>query len=169
MKSQIITRLGIGITIAVIFSSCLSNKDEDIQTKQEEQSLLNEYIFGLESEGNDVDTTDLGVYYVVINESDGIYPQTGDTLTLSYKGYLMDGYNFDNSEYNFENGEWTFVYGETQVIAGWDDGMKVINKGAKVQLMIPSDLAYGENGYGSIPPNNTLIFVIEMKDINPKI
>ena len=168
MKNQVLIKLGIGIFIlAIALTSCLPEVGNHVQTYEEEMQLLNAYITGLETEGENVDTTALGVYYLVLEESEGDYPQTGDTITISYRGYLMDGQLFDNSAYNFEDGEWTFVLGETQTIAGWEDGMRVVNEGAKVQLMITSDLGYGENGYGSVPPNNTLIFVIEMIDIKP--
>jgi len=53
------------------------------------------------------------------------------------------------------------------MIKGWDDGMKVINKDAKVQLIIPSEFAYGSEGSGTIPPYSTLIFVVKMMEINP--
>ncbi len=154
------------IVAGIFVSSCLNNNNkEDIQTPEEEMALLSEYIHGLENEGNNVDTTALGVFYVVMEEGEGAYPQIGDSITIRYNGYLMNGDQFDSSAWNFENGLWTFVLGDGNYIEGWNDGMKVINKGAKVQLMIPSSLAYGSTGYNIIPPNNTLIFVVEMVDI----
>ena len=59
----------------------------------------------------------------------------------------------------------TFVLGGQPMIQGWDDGMRVINKDARVQLIIPSDLAYGSTGAGIIPPYQTLVFIVIMKDL----
>ncbi len=164
MKSRILMNLGVVVILSVILTSCF-DVDSDDQTYEEEIGRLNEYIAGLESEGNDVDTTALGVYYVTMEEGTGDYPVIGDSVTVSYSGFLMDGSLFDTSVRNATDTTWTFEVGEQTYISGWNDGLRVINKGAKVQLMIPSTLAYGENGYGNIPPNNSLIFVVRMVDI----
>lgn len=98
----------------------------------------------------------------------GAFPKNGDTLTVGYAGYLINGYPFDASAWhNQTDSTFTFVLGNPAMIKGWDEGMKVINKNAKVQLVIPSDFGYGSTGAGVIPPFNTLVFVIKMKEIKP--
>ena len=141
MKKRILKNLVISASLAIIFTSCFSDIDDSEQTYEQEMSKLNQYITGLESEGHDVDTTDLGVYYVTIEEGTGDYPVFGDTLTVSYTGYLIDGTLFDTSIQSETDTTWTFEVGNENFISGWNDGMRVINKDAKVQLMIPSTLA----------------------------
>lgn len=156
--------LGMGIVLSVLFTSCFEVDDND-QSYEEEMSKLNKYITGLEDDGYDVDTTDLGVYYITLEEGTGDYPEFGDSVSVSYYGYLIDGSLFDTSKRSETDTTWTFELGNENYISGWNDGLRVINKDAKVQLMIPSTLAYGPDGYNGIPPNNSLIFVIRMVDI----
>ena len=134
-----------------------------------EMSKLKNYIMYHESQGRNIDTTKLGVLYWVMNEGNGLYPEIGDTLTIIFDGFFTDGFCFETSkDINKETGEWKFVFGEPQAIKGWVDGLKVIDKGAKVEVIIPSTLAFGNKGSGIIPPYTTLIYIIEMKDIKQK-
>jgi FKBP-type peptidyl-prolyl cis-trans isomerase FkpA len=167
-------RIGIrflqGLFLLGIFASCLDSKDVQEPTREQEQLDLKKYIDNLITKGHDIDTTDLGVYYVTMDKGTGAFPKNGDTLTVGYAGYFPDGYLFDASVWhNQEDSTYTFVLGNPPLIKGWDDGMKVINKNARVQLIIPSDLAYGSSGGGIIPQFQTLVFVIIMKDIKPSI
>ena len=156
------------LAVATVFVSCLNSKISEEHTWESEQVNLKNYIGNLIAKGNDVDTTDLGVYYVTIDEGEGNFPKNGDTVTVSYAAYFLDGYLFDASAWhNPTDSTYTFVLGNPPNIAGWDDGMKVMNKNAKVQLIIPSDLAYGSKGNGTIPPYQTLAFVVIMEDLKP--
>lgn len=158
----------IGIFIAAIFSSCLKIGNEpEIPTQQEETAELQAYLSNLIDAGHDIDTTELGVYYIVLEEGEGNYSQVGDSLEVGYAAFFTDGTMFDASDKYVENGTYSFVLGNPDLIAGWNDGMKVINKDAKVQLIIPSQLAYGNTGQGNIPPYKTLVFVIKMLEIIP--
>jgi FKBP-type peptidyl-prolyl cis-trans isomerase len=157
----VIVFIGIG-------TSCLKISDTEQPTREEEQINLKNYIDNLIVQGNDVDTTELGVYYITLNEGTGTYPKTGDTLTVGYAAYFSNGYLFDASVWhNANDSTFTFVLGNPPMIKGWDDGMKVINKNARVQLIMSSDFGYGSSGAGVIPPYQTLVFVIIMKDIKP--
>ena len=166
MKWRLFLNVTLVMIVAVITSSCLNNEDViDIQTKAEEMVLLNQYISNLESQDYDVDTTDLGVYYVTIEEGEGEYPEEGDTLTVGYSGYFIDGLMFDSSDIHTADGKYEFVLGETPMIAGWNDGVKQIQEGGKIQFVIPSELAYESSGSGAIGPNQSLIFVIKLFDL----
>lgn len=158
----------LGIIFIAFGTSCLKIDETEVPTREKEQIELKSYIDNLITKGNDVDTTDLGIYYITIEEGTGDYPKTGDTLTVGYAGYFTDGYLFDTSVWhNSTDSTYTFVLGNPPMIKGWDDGMKVINKNGKVQLIMSSDFAYGSSGSGGIPSYQSLVFVVIMKDIKP--
>ncbi len=165
---RLITIFIIATFLIATFNSCLEIDDTTVPSRGEEQINLKKYLDNIISRGNDVDTTELGVYYVTMEAGTGAYPKTGDTLTVGYAGYLINGSLFDASYWhNQTDSTYTFVLGNPPLIQGWDDGMKVVNKNARVQMIIPSDFAYGSAGSGFIQPFQTLIFVIVMKDIKP--
>ncbi len=150
------------------FYSCFDMNTLPDQTREDEQVNLKNYIANLISAGNDVDTTDLGVYYITFDKGTGPFPKKGDTLTVGYAGYFSNGYKFDASAWNGSpDSTLTFVLGNPPMIKGWENGMTVINKNAKVQLIMSSDLAYGSKGAGVIPPYQTVVFVVIMKNIKP--
>jgi len=100
-----------------------------------------------------------GLQYKVIEEGSGKTPTASDTVTVNYRGTLIDGSEFDSS---YKRGEpASFPVGG--VIAGWTEALQLMKEGAKWQLVIPSDLAYGERGAGPvIGPNATLVFDVEL-------
>ena len=168
MKLKLFTKLLFAASLLVTLSACLEDVGNvAVRTQADEDRELEAYLEGLVSEGHDIDTTELGIFYVYIEDGEGPFPVDGDTLQVGYAGYFVDGNLFDSSELHDPTGTFEFILGNPPMIEGWDDGMKVINKGAKVQLIIPSKYGYGEFGAGNIPPYQTLVFVIKMKDINP--
>jgi peptidylprolyl isomerase len=108
-------------------------------------------------------TTPSGLKYAVIKEGEGEYADSGQVVTVNYSGYLENGTLFDSSVERDE--PISFVLGMQQVIKGWDEGLKLMKKGSKVKFIIPPDLAYGRINLGKIPANSTLVFDIEMLDI----
>lgn len=112
-------------------------------------------------------TTDSGLQYVILEEGSGEKAQPGDVVAVHYSGTLEDGTEFDSS---YKRGEpIRFPLGQGYVIPGWEEGIALLGKGGKARLVIPPDLAYGEAGAGdgTIPPNSTLIFDVELVDILP--
>jgi FKBP-type peptidyl-prolyl cis-trans isomerase FklB len=104
-----------------------------------------------------------GLQYKVLTTGTGNKPKAAETVSVNYRGTLIDGTEFDNS---YKRGQpATFPVGG--VIKGWTEGLQLMPVGSKWQLFIPSDLAYGERGAGQvIPPNATLIFEVELLSIN---
>jgi FKBP-type peptidyl-prolyl cis-trans isomerase len=102
-----------------------------------------------------------GLQYKILKAGTGDKPTLGDTVVCNYKGTLVNGTEFDASEKH--GGPLTFpVKG---VIAGWTEALQLMPVGSKWQLFVPSNLAYGERGPGSIGPNATLIFEVELVSI----
>ncbi len=109
-----------------------------------------------------VKPTASGLYYIELKKGNGSKPQKGQTVKVHYKGTLLDGSVFDSSE-GKEPVE--FVIGTGRVIPGWDEGIMKMNCGGKSKFIIPSKLAYGENGVGPISPYSPLIFDVELLEI----
>ncbi len=159
----------VAILFAFIFSitSCLTTGDDpDPRTPEMEQAEINQFLKNLEENGVDIDTTDLGVYYIINEAGTGPFPAEGDTCYMEYTGYFLDGSVFDTSHDHFPNGIWQFNYLEVALIPGFDDGIALLNKGAEIDMIIPSNLAYGE-GTSGIPPYTTLLFATKMHDLKP--
>lgn len=159
------------LTIITIFlaSSCLDNVDDNPDNRNPEKEMreLNEALSSLILEGYDIDTTALGIYYIVHEEGEGPMAQEGDSLSLEYTGYLLGGMIFDRSAFHYEDGSWEFVLNASDLIPGFTDGLKVMNKGAAIDMIIPSEFAYGEKGNGLIEPYTTILFTAKMHDLKP--
>ena len=108
---------------------------------------------------------DSGLRYQIIQEGTGQQPVAGQTVSVHYKGQLLDGTVFDSS-YKRQK-PLDFVLGQGQVIPGWDEGVSLLKVGDKARFVIPSDLAYGSRGAGGvIPPNAALIFDVELVTVS---
>ena len=117
------------------------------------------------AKGKDVKTTKSGLLYKIENAGKGEAIKATDTVKVHYTGKLPNGKVFDSS---VERGQ-PVEFQLNQVIPGWTEGLQLVKKGGKIQLVIPPVLGYGKQGAGaSIPPNSTLIFDVEVLDVNPK-
>ena len=111
--------------------------------------------------------TPSGVYYIIDKPGSGANAQAGQAVSVMYTGTLLDGTPFDsNVDPKFGHTEpFNFNVGSGQVIPGWDEGIMLMNKGAKGRIFIPSTLAYGPQDRPGLPANSVLAFQIEIKDI----
>jgi peptidylprolyl isomerase len=115
--------------------------------------------------GKPIVTTPSGLKYVDLVVGKGPAVKTGDHVTVTYIGKLVDGTKFDASADH--GGTFDYVQGVDHLIAGWTEGTSTMNVGGKRKLIIPPQLGYGLQGAGdAIPPNSTLIFEIELVSIN---
>jgi len=108
-----------------------------------------------------VTTTESGLQYQVITTGEGVKPAETDVVKVHYKGTLIDGTEFDSSYKRNEPA--TFPL--NKVIKGWTEGVQLMNVGSKFKFTIPSALAYGERDLGKIPANSTLVFEVELLEI----
>jgi len=87
----------------------------------------------------------------------------GDTVEVNFIGTLQNGQEFDNT---YKKGEtFTFTVGDEKVIKGWEEGVVGMQLGGQRILVIPSEMAYGSEGYGQIPGNATVVYAIELVSI----
>ena len=109
-----------------------------------------------------VKATSSGLQYKVIKEGKGEKPKDSDVVETNYRGTTIDGKEFDSSA---KHGS-TFSFPVNGVIKGWAEALKLMTIGSKWELYIPSELAYGDEGYGEdIPPGSTLVFEVELLGI----
>jgi FKBP-type peptidyl-prolyl cis-trans isomerase FklB len=136
----------------------------EVVRRQHQQSLAEEGQRFLEENAkrDDVTITESGLQFSVMKQGDGQIPGRQDRVRVHYTGKLIDGTVFDSSVERNEPAEFPV----SGVIAGWIEALTLMPVGAKWQLYIPYQLAYGERGAGaSIPPFSTLIFEVELLEI----
>lgn len=141
------------------FSAFKDKREERLaEQKKEEEAALEKVVA-------DFHKTDSGLRYKILKEGTGEKAAAGKTVSVHYEGALTNGEVFDSSYKR--NKPIDFKLGSGQVIPGWDEGIALLQVGAKARFVIPSKLAYGSQGSrGVIPPNATLIFDVELVEVN---
>ena len=127
----------------------------------EEMAAAGEKFLEENREREGVNSTETGLQFRVINQGDGAIPARTDHVRVHYTGKLIDGTVFDSSYDRGEPAE--FPVGG--VIAGWTEALQLMKAGSKWRLHVPSELAYGAQGVGSIPPHSVLVFDVELLDV----
>ena len=140
-----------------------SKQMEDKQKAVGEKNVADGVKFLAENKSKSgVKTTASGLQYKVIKEGSGAQPKVTDTVTVHYRGTLINGTEFDSS---YKRGQ-PATFPVNGVIKGWTEALQLMKAGSKYQLFIPSSLAYGERAAGAdIAPNSTLIFEVELLDV----
>lgn len=159
----------------------LENQEPKVSLK-DAQSILNDFFASLEATSQEeslankkaaddfltanakkegVKVLPSGLQYKILVEGNGKKPKLTDKVRVHYHGTLTNGEVFDSSVNRGEPAE----FGVNQVIAGWVEALQLMSEGSKWRLYIPSELAYGERGAGSIPPNSALIFDVELLNV----
>ncbi|MDB5236865.1 MAG: hypothetical protein JWR44_3858 [Hymenobacter sp.] len=153
-------------TAGLVSSSCSNDlpalpvDNTDYQVKDDE--IIRKYLTD-----NNITTAQKqpsGLYYIPVTaNAAGVQAVAGRTVSVLYTGRFMDGRIFDASKNQYTPID--FVLGRGQVIKGWDEGIALMRKGEKAVLIIPSGLAYGAAGAGTIPPNTVLRFEVELVNV----
>ena len=150
-------------TLVDLKKKIVSAQQEE-QKKAAEKNLAEGKRFLAENaKKKDVKTLPSGLQYKVLQAGSGAPPKKTDSVTVHYRGTLIDGTEFDSSH---KRGK-PATFQVDRVIAGWTEALQLMKPGAKWQLFLPPNLAYGERGAGPrIGPNSTLIFEVELVKVN---
>lgn len=146
IKGRFVTTISI-ILLSVVILSC----KKDSNQSEIDHGLIEAYVIKKQLDGQ---YTSSGLYYVIVEPGDSDHPTLNSQVNVSYTGYSLEDVVFD------ENNSITF--GLYQVIAGWQEGLQLIGEGGSIKLIIPSGLAYGSNGSGSIGPNEVIAFDVTL-------
>ncbi len=137
-------------------------QEQSLTKMREENKVAGEKYLELNKAKKGVIVTASGLQYEVLKKGNGEMPKASDRVKVDYTGQLIDGTEFDSS---IKRGE-PVVFGVDQVIPGWSEALQLMNVGSKYRLVIPSALAYGENGRPrTIEPNSTLVFEVVLHSI----
>ena len=146
-----------------IVQEYFAKQEQEMNAKRAEQGKAHkeagEKYLAENAKKDGVVTLPSGLQYLVLKEGTGKKPTARDSVMCHYEGFLIDGTVFDSS---IQRGE-PATFGLQQVIAGWTEGLQLMQEGAKYRFFVPYRLAYGEGGAGaSIPPFAALIFDVEL-------
>jgi len=153
-------------TITTFQKEMMAKQQEQTKQMGEKNKKQGEAFLAENKKKEGVKTLPSGLQYKVITAGKGKKPKATDTVTTHYRGTLIDGTEFDSS---ISRGK-PASFPVNGVIPGWTEALQLMEEGAKWQLFIPSNLAYGERGTpgGPIGPNATLIFDIELISVQEK-
>ncbi len=148
IKNRLITFISF-VLLGFVILSC----KKDVNQPEIDHGIIEAYVLDNELDGQ---YTSSGLYYVIIDEGNSDHPTLNSTITAAYQGYKLNGEVFDESNDDL-------VIKLNKLIQGWQEGLQLIGEGGKIKLIIPSGLAYGPNGSGSIGPNEVIAFDITLR------
>jgi len=161
-NKPLLTENEIKETMMAFQKEMMAKQAEKAKAAAEKNSKEGETFLAENKKKEGVKTTESGLQYKVIKAGDGPTPKAADTVSVNYRGTLIDGTEFDSS---YKRGE-AASFPVNGVMKGWTEALQLMKVGSKYQLFIPSNLAYGERGAGQqIGPNSTLIFEVELLSI----
>jgi FKBP-type peptidyl-prolyl cis-trans isomerase FklB len=162
---QLMTDQEIKETIVALQKDLQAKQQARMKTAGEKNKKEGEDFLAKNKKKEGVVTLPSGLQYKILNKGSGKSPKATDSVTVNYRGTLIDGTEFDSSYKR--NQPATFPV--NGVIPGWTEALQLMKEGAKWQLFIPANLAYGERGAGgTIGPNAMLIFEVELISVNPQ-
>ena len=145
-----------------LFNNYLANRQAGVAAANKQKG---EKFLAANAKKEGIIETASGLQYKIINPGSEVKPGPKDTVWVRYKGTLLDGTVFDEVPADASPIRLTL----NGVIPGWTEGLQLIGEGGEVELYIPSDLAYGEQGNQAIGPNSTLVFNVQLDSIKPYV
>lgn len=153
-------------TVGPVMDKFISERQSAAMERARQANLVEgEKFFSVLKNRPGLVSTESGLIYEIQKAGEGPNVTASDTVMVTYKGMLLSGQVFDSSEIQGS----PLVLVMEQALPGWREGLQHINKGGKIKLYIPADLAYGDEAAGGIPPGSSLIFEIEILEINPVV
>ncbi|KTF13323.1 FKBP-type peptidyl-prolyl cis-trans isomerase [Pseudoalteromonas sp. H105] len=147
--------------LTALDTSVRTKQDAQAKVEAEKSKAAGEQYLVDNAAKEGVTVTESGLQYEVMAMGDGEKPVATDVVKVHYKGTLLDGTEFDSS---YSRNEPT-TFPLNRVIAGWTEGLQLMPVGSKYKFTIPADLAYGDRDLGKIPANSTLVFEVELLEI----
>jgi FKBP-type peptidyl-prolyl cis-trans isomerase FkpA len=141
------------VALVLLASSCMKDSD---QAAIDDQAIKDYMV----SKNLTATKDPSGLYWIMTVEGTGAAPTAQSTVEVKYRGSLLNGTVFDQTA-----ADKTFTYPLSGLIMGWQIGIPLMKEGGKATLLIPSQLGYGAENLGIIPPNSVLIFEIELIDV----
>ncbi len=160
-KKPLMTEEEVKTTMTDFQKNLQAKQQERMKAQGEKNKKEGEDYLAKNKSKEGVKTLPSGLQYKVITEGKGKSPKATDTVTVQYRGTLIDGTEFDSS---YKRGQ-PATFPVNGVIKGWTEALQLMKEGSKWQLVIPSELAYGEKGGGPIGSNAVLIFEVELVSI----
>jgi FKBP-type peptidyl-prolyl cis-trans isomerase FkpA len=142
--------------LLLTLSLLLTNPAESLAMQTDSIVTIEDYLKAHELKAS---LSDKGLYYHIEKHGGGTQPVSGDYVKVRFKGMLLNGKVFDQSK---EDEPFVFQLGNREVIAGWEHGIPLFPVGSKGILLVPTEMAYGSQGVGIVPPNTPLLFEIEL-------
>jgi FKBP-type peptidyl-prolyl cis-trans isomerase FklB len=158
-KDSLMSQEEIRTTLSDLQKRIAAVRQKELKEKAEKNLSESKAFLAENGKKEGIKTLLSGLQYKVLAEGYGKMPKAEDTVTVHYKGTLIDGKEFDAS---YKRGQ-PATFKVNGVIKGWSEALQLMKEGSKWQLYIPPDLAYGERAMGpQIPPNSALIFEVEL-------
>lgn len=148
-------------------AACQEEGEVDQSTLPPERRVAEDYHVSLRVDLTEMEHRPSGLYVQDVVEGEGARADSGDVVTVHYVGRLPNGNTFDSSRERDQPFEFALGYG--RVIPGWDQGVVGMKVGGQRRLVIPPGLAYGASGTGPIPGNATLVFDVELLDVENRV
>lgn len=141
----------ISIVTIIVLSTILFSCEKDANQPEIDRGIIEKYVLDNNLDGQ---YTSSGLYYVINEPGGSDHPDGYSEITVTYKGYSTNGVVFDEGEYYTNK-----LY---NLILGWQEGLQLIGEEGSIKLVIPSALAYGSSGSGSISANEVIVFDITL-------
>ena len=162
-KQPLMTQEEIRVTISELQKRVMSGKEKELKEMAEKNLAQTKAFLEENKKKEGIKVLPSGLQYKVLTEGSGRIPKAEDKVTVHYRGTLINGTEIDSS---YKRGQ-PAIFGVGGLIRGWSEALQLMKEGAKWQIFIPPELAYGETGAGGVvQPNSTLIFEVELISIN---